>query len=631
MAFREHSPLPVINGGTSVTTMTTAYAPVCAGTTATGALQVASTGLSTSGFVLTSTGASTLPTFQAGGTKTFDGDNGTGSATGNPITIYTNHASGTPLFNASGSTVLLSFSDANGNTAIGTNAGNSSSGMTGIGNDGIGDAVFFALTSGSENVAVGDTALESLLTGSYNTCLGSSSGDAYLGAESSNILINNSGTVGESHKLRIGVATGTGNGSLNGVFIHGINGESTANASNVIYLDGTTEQQGTVAGGTVNMNSGTNTLNISSDNSATTVNIGTGGAVKTIKVGSTTSTSTTTLTSGSGGVQVATFMNLPTTTSANGQIQINGSPVLQTYGTNNTFLGSLAGNFTLTTGSATANTAVGAAALSSVTTGSSNVAVGVNAMLNSTTSGGNVALGYNAMGTGIATGTGANVAVGISALQHVTSAEFNVSVGSSTLTALTTGNLNTGIGNNVYPSLTSGSNNIAIGANASSTGSGDSNNILIGTGATSGTFSNILSIGAGTGTGTQQVNQCYICGITGINVGASPAVLVNASNQLGVNTSSIRFKENVQDMGDASSNILNLRPVTYNFIADPNKAVRTGLIAEEVLPEMPGLVFYNINGEIETVLYNELPALLLNELQKAVKRIEVLEAKLANQ
>lgn len=51
-------------GGTGVATMTTAYAPVCAGTTATGNLQVASTGLSTSGYVLTSTGASSLPTFQ---------------------------------------------------------------------------------------------------------------------------------------------------------------------------------------------------------------------------------------------------------------------------------------------------------------------------------------------------------------------------------------------------------------------------------------------------------------------------------------------------------------------------------------------------------------------------------------
>ena len=55
----------VAGGGTGVTTMTTAYAPMCAGTTATGALQVASTGLGTSGDVLTSNGSSALPSFQA--------------------------------------------------------------------------------------------------------------------------------------------------------------------------------------------------------------------------------------------------------------------------------------------------------------------------------------------------------------------------------------------------------------------------------------------------------------------------------------------------------------------------------------------------------------------------------------
>jgi len=57
--------LAVGQGGTGVATMTTAYAPVCAGTTATGALQVASTGLSTTGNALVSNGASALPSWQA--------------------------------------------------------------------------------------------------------------------------------------------------------------------------------------------------------------------------------------------------------------------------------------------------------------------------------------------------------------------------------------------------------------------------------------------------------------------------------------------------------------------------------------------------------------------------------------
>ena len=51
-------------GGTGIAT-TTAYAPICGGTTATGAFQAASTGLSSSGYVLTSNGASSVPSFQA--------------------------------------------------------------------------------------------------------------------------------------------------------------------------------------------------------------------------------------------------------------------------------------------------------------------------------------------------------------------------------------------------------------------------------------------------------------------------------------------------------------------------------------------------------------------------------------
>lgn len=71
--------VPVTTGGTGVTTMTTAYAPVCAGTTATGALQVASSGQGTSGFVLTSTGSASLPTWQAasGGGFTWNNVSGT--------------------------------------------------------------------------------------------------------------------------------------------------------------------------------------------------------------------------------------------------------------------------------------------------------------------------------------------------------------------------------------------------------------------------------------------------------------------------------------------------------------------------------------------------------------------------
>ncbi|TAL08332.1 MAG: hypothetical protein EPO02_13195 [Nitrospirae bacterium] len=59
-------PLPVFQGGSGSASFT-AYAPICGGTGTTSAWQSASTGFSTSGYVLTSTGSSSLPTFQASG------------------------------------------------------------------------------------------------------------------------------------------------------------------------------------------------------------------------------------------------------------------------------------------------------------------------------------------------------------------------------------------------------------------------------------------------------------------------------------------------------------------------------------------------------------------------------------
>ena len=81
-------------------------------------------------------------------------------------------------------------------------------------------------------------------------------------------------------------------------------------------------------------------------------------------------------------------------------------------------------------------------------------------------------------------------------------------------------------------------------------------------------------------------------------------------------------------MGDVSSPILNLRPVTFDFIGKPSHKKQVGLIAEEVEQIMPSLVAYNMDGGVESVKYHELPILLLNELQKALKRIEDLESKL---
>ncbi len=73
------SPVLVINGGTGDTALT-AYAPMCGGTTAVSAVQAATTGMNNVGYVLTSTGTASLPTWQAGGgggtLSTLTGDTG---------------------------------------------------------------------------------------------------------------------------------------------------------------------------------------------------------------------------------------------------------------------------------------------------------------------------------------------------------------------------------------------------------------------------------------------------------------------------------------------------------------------------------------------------------------------------
>lgn len=213
----------------------------------------------------------------------------------------------------------------------------------------------------------------------------------------------------------------------------------------------------------------------------------------------------------------------------------------------------------------------------------------------------------------------------------LSTASLNIGIGSTSLAGLTTGNNNTGIGYRTGYQITTGSRNVLLGYNVGSAYTGaESDNIIIGTDTTGITGeSHVLRIGNATGSGTDQIAKSFIAGIRGVTTDAVDAlpVLISSTGQLGTVSSSIRYKEDVEDMGDASSEILNLRPVIFNYKVRPDR-VETGLIAEEVLGIMPELVVYNKDGEVESVKYHELPTLLLNELQKAIKRIEFLETEI---
>lgn len=105
-------------------------------------------------------------------------------------------------------------------------------------------------------------------------------------------------------------------------------------------------------------------------------------------------------------------------------------------------------------------------------------------------------------------------------------------------------------------------------------------------------------------------------------------LLVDDGGLIGNATSSLRFKDDVKDMGDDSSAIHKLRPVTFTYKADDKKKKQYGLIAEEVDKVMPLLVSYDEQGRPHSVSYHDLPQILLNEIQKMAKRINALEEKL---
>jgi len=191
------------------------------------------------------------------------------------------------------------------------------------------------------------------------------------------------------------------------------------------------------------------------------------------------------------------------------------------------------------------------------------------------------------------------------------------------LASNTTGGGNTAVGVNALQHST-GSFNLALGQNAGLfLQNGDTNVLIANAGVTS--ESNTTRIGT---EGNQ--TRTFISGIQGVKTGNSDAVavVIDSNGQLGTINSSARYKEDIQDMGDASSRVLDLRPVTYRYkepYADGSKPIDYGLIAEEVAKVFPDLVVRNAKGEIETVQYQKLTPMLLNELQKEHRSVEALQ------
>ncbi len=304
------------------------------------------------------------------------------------------------------------------------------------------------------------------------------------------------------------------------------------------------------------------------------------------------------------------------------------------------------------------NTADGTNALKNVTTGIANSAFGWFSLRNNTDGAFNTAVGAGTLllnvgdqttGDGLentAVGTAAllfnstgsnNTAVGSTALESNTIGDGNTAVGTAALIGNTDGAGNTALGAFSAGSVDHGDFNTALGNGALFGNSGGTNNIAIGfiAGGLITSASNVICIGNG---GGNVSNSCFIGQIySNVQppVGIDPdLVTINSSGRLGrANISSRRYKHEIQPMDTASEVLFALKPVSfrYNKEYDVTQTIAFGLIAEDVAEVAPSLVGRNPKGEPESVRYEQINAMLLNEFLKEHKKVKALEATVAQQ
>jgi hypothetical protein len=257
-----------------------------------------------------------------------------------------------------------------------------------------------------------------------------------------------------------------------------------------------------------------------------------------------------------------------------------------TTGQYNTAIG--AGALAVNTGNL--NTATGAAALWRNTSGASNTANGFAALFSNTTGGGNTANGYQALDSN--TEGNGNTANGVQALANNTTGSYNTANGTFALIH-TTGNSNTALGDSAGGSLTTGNGNVCIGADVFGV-AGESN--------------------------TTRIRNIYSSMANG------RAVYVNSDSKIGTLVSSRQFKEEIKPMDKASEVLFALKPVSFRYKKefDAGRAPMFGLIAEDVEQVDPDLVSRNEKGEVETVRYEQINAMLLNEFLKEHRKVEKL-------
>jgi hypothetical protein len=335
------------------------------------------------------------------------------------------------------------------------------------------------------------------------------------------------------------------------------------------------------------------------------------------------------LTSGTYNTAVGVF-SLRSNAEGNFNTAIGAGTLLLNTADGNTATGAAA---LLSNTTGTRNTANGAFPLFSNTIGNSNTAIGYRGLFSNTVGSFNTATGFQAL---IANTTGAyNTANGGGALGFNTEGSRNTANGFYALQFNQTGNNNTANGDEALFFNSTGDQNTANGTLALLNNTTGIGNVALGNGAgfnaTTGNLN--VYIGAGMVGVAGESNACYISSIFGQTSANGIPVLINSDNKLGTTTSSKRFKEDIKPMDQASDTLFALKPVTFRYKKELDSAGRSqfGLVAEEVAEVNADLVVRDEKGEIYSVRYDQVNAMLLNEFLKEHRKVAKLEATVAQQ
>ena len=438
-------------------------------------------------------------------------------------------------------------------------------------------------TTGFANTAIGSFSLQSSINSGFNTAVGAgtltlNTGNENTAVGAAALLLN---TTGEDNTA-VGV-----DALLNNTI-----GEANTAIGDAALLSNTTGGSNTAAGALALFGNTTGTDNTAIGDNALASNT-TGSLNTAIGVAALVDNST-------GGLNTAV-----------GVSALAGN----TTGSNNTATG-VAALVNNSTGSF--NTATGLSALHDNTLGESNTAVGDHALFANIDGDGNTAIGTEAL---TANGSGNdNTAAGLDALHNNAGGSFNTAYGNDALLSNHDGSGNTAVGSFALSNIVNGNSNVAVGENAGENlTAADSNNIDIGF--------DVVGVAGESNTiriGNPDVTTTIVRGISGQTIPSGASVLVAANGQLGTATSSKRFKEKIRPMDEASKTLFSLKPVTFRYKKeiDPAGAQQFGLIAEDVEEINPDLVVRDENGQVNTVRYDQVNAMLLNEFLKEHRKSE---------